>query len=226
MTTFKNKPAFSLVEIIVALSVIVLVILASTNLLVSVIRSNSENVNTLTAYGLAQEGLEALRNIRDSNWLLGADFQGKVGAKCLWAGGVCLPETVGVKKVFAVQFNQSQPMGVGTVTSDQIPNYSPWELKDITPSTPGGEVPVQDSQLYVAPSPDGETVWYQPCFSLCTFEPSLFSRFVEVQPLSYGSDLTKVKKYRVSSVVRWKEPGRDKEVRLTTELTDWKGGPL
>lgn len=226
MTIVQNKQAFSLVEIIVALSVMVLVILASTNLLVSIIRSNTENVNTLTAYGLAQEGLEAMRNIRDSNWLLGADFQGKVGAKCLWAGGVCLPGTVGVKKVFALQFKQTQTLGAGTVTSDQIPNYSPWELKDITPSAPGEEVSVQDSQLYVSPSPDGTAVWYQPCFTLCTLDPALFSRFVEVEPLAYGSDLTKSKKYRVSSVVRWKEIGRDKEVRLTTELTDWKGGPL
>ena len=29
----------------------------------------------IVAYGLVQEGLEAVRNIRDSNWLLGADFK-------------------------------------------------------------------------------------------------------------------------------------------------------
>jgi len=221
----RSLEAFSLVEIIVAFSVLVLVIFASTNLLVSIIRSNSENVNTLTAYGLAQEGLEAMRNIRDSNWLLGADFQGKVGANCLWPGDVCLPGSIGDTRVFALKFNEVQSLGFGTVSSDQIQNYAPWELKEVS-SSPTDPVFVQETQLYKSTSEETDVVWYQPCFSPCTLDPSLFLRFIEVEPFPYATDATKVKKYRVSSVVRWQEIGRQKEVRLTTELTDWKGGPL
>lgn len=222
-----HKPAFSLIEIIVAFSVIVLVILAATNLLVSIIRSNNENVNTLEAYGLAQEGLEAVRNIRDSNWLLGADFQGKVGGTCLWPENQCFPGAVGIKKYFAVKFNQIQSMGSGPVGLNEIPNYAPWELKEVTPPGPMEPVSVQETQLYIYSPPGSEDVWYQPCFSFCTLKPSLFSRYIEVDPMAYGTaEPSKVQKYRVSSVVRWQEGARPKEVRLTTELTDWKGGPL
>lgn len=227
------KQGFSLIEVIVAFSVLTLVIVAATNLLVTIIRSNNQNENTMVAYGLAQEGLEAMRNVRDSNWLLGADFQGRVGGsggKCLWAGGVCFPDAVGVNKYFSLQFRQIKTLGITTVTSDQIPDYSPWQLKDVTPSNPGDQPSFQETQLYLEPvagvDGDGRGVWYQPCFSICTLKPSQFSRYVEVTPMVYdpsSADL-KIKKYLVSSVVRWLEIGRPREVRLTTEITDWKGG--
>ncbi len=76
-----NKSGFTLPEVIVSISIIVIVIVAATNLIVSIIRTNTQNQNTLIAYGLAQEGLEGVRNIRDSDWLIGASFQGKLGSK-------------------------------------------------------------------------------------------------------------------------------------------------
>ncbi len=220
---FFNKPAFSLVEIIVAFSVLVLVILASTNLLVSIIRSNNENENTLVAYGLAQEGVEGMRNIRDSNWLLGADFQGNIfsGAKqCLWGG--CLPagDNLG-KNVFILDFKVMNIQGPA-VDSYAIPD-SPWILKDVTSVVQNSEKLDQITKLCV-PDPNGLTAFaYHVCSNAQGEIPSLFSRFLEVEPLLYNGGL---KKYRVSSVVHWNELGRPKEVRLTTELTDWKGGPL
>lgn len=231
MKNFHNKQAFSLVEVIVAFSVLTVVIVAATNLLVTIVRGNTGNVNTTVAYGLAQEGLEAVRNVRDSNWLLGADFQGRLGGstgKCLWAGGVCFPDTVGVKKDFSLQFRQVKTLGLTTVTSDQIPDYSPWQFKDVTPSNPSDDPSFTETQLYFESAADGQGVWYQPCFTICTLKPSLYSRYVEVSPLSYGSDGTsmKVKKYLVTAVVRWFEIGRPREVRLSTELTDWKGGAM
>lgn len=224
----QTRQAFTLVEIIVSLSVMVLVILASTNLLVSIIRSNTENVDTLVAYGLSQEGLEAVRNIRDSNWLLGADFQGTVGGKCLWPSGQCLPVALGSKKVFSLLAKPVQISRGATVTSDQIPTYAPWELKDVTPSRANDPVDPAYTQLYIVKSQNASDVWYQPCFSSCGSADvkSIFQRYIEIEPLDYVNAPGKVKKYRVSSVVQWNELGRPKEVRLTTELTDWKGGPL
>lgn len=204
-----TKQGFSLIEIIVAFSVLVVVIVASTNLLVTIIRTNTENQNTLVAYGLAQEGLEAVRNIRDSNWLLGADFQGKVGSDCLWAGGVCLPDTVGITKDFSIEVQMVQFGGDANPGVQSIPLYSPWKLQDV--SAIASEPSVESTQLCFAEG------WYMPCGNLGQENKSLFSRYVEI---SVVTD----KKYRVSSVVRWLESGRKKEVRLSTELTDWKGG--
>lgn len=218
-----NKKAFTLVEIIVAFSVLVLVILASTNLLVSIIRSNTENVNTLIAFGLAQEGLEGMRNVRDSNWLLGADFQGKVGTDCLWPNG-CLPSSLADKKDFTIDF---QTGGSGSDDISGIKNYAPWKIEDVTSGT--GDPDPLKTQLCVT-SGDSSTgssdVWYYTCTVTSTDQKSPFFRYVEVDPMGYGPAATTVKKYRVSSVVKWAEGTREKEVRLTTELTDWKGGPL
>ncbi len=220
-----NKQAFTLVEIIVAFSVLVLVIVASTNLLVSIIRSNAENVNTLVAYGLAQEGLEAVRNVRDSNWLLGADFQGKVGEDCLWPD-TCLPKSPGDKKDFIIDVHKVESLGDANADIHTISGYAPWKITEVPAIA--GEPDIEKTRLCMT-SPDDSTgsldVWYYTCSDASTDTKSLFSRYVEVDPMVYGQG-TETKKYRVSSVVKWMEVGRPKEVRLTTELTDWKGGPL
>ena len=57
-------------------------------------------------------------------------------------------------------------------------------------------------------------------------EPTLYHRYVSIERLPYSvSGTTPTQdfvKMRVTSVVSWKEQMRDKEVRLVTELTDWK----
>lgn len=224
-----HKPAFSLVEVIVAFSVLVLVIFACTNMLVSIIRSNTENVNTLVAYGLSQEGLEAVRNIRDSNWLLGADFQGKVGTDCLWEGS-CFSASDSSKQDFVIDSRTTDISGVISGDAGSIGTISPWILKDVTPPA-GTEIPVDSIKLCKTTNANNADVWYRPCSNSPDQNFTLFSRFIEVTPEPYGAagvtapDNT-VKKYLVSSVVQWEEHSRKKEVRLTTEITDWKGGPL
>ncbi len=73
-----RKMGFSLPEIIIAMAVLLMVITTSTGILVTVIRTNSYNVDSLVAYGYAQEGIEAVRMMRDSNWKLGVEFDGKI----------------------------------------------------------------------------------------------------------------------------------------------------
>ncbi len=225
-----NKQAFTLVEVIVAFSVLVLVIVASTNLLVSVIRSNTENENTLVAYGLAQEGLEAVRNMRDSDWLLGADFEGYVGTSCVWEGG-CFPQQIDTSADYVLDFRQIDSQGADITHASDLQSVSPWMFYPVDLSDPNG-LDWQKTKLYIPKAPDqGQNqvpVWYKPCVNGCdnTVTQSPFSRYIEVVPAGYQAGDTDIKKYRVTSVVRWQEIGRPKEVRLTTELTDWKGGPL
>jgi Tfp pilus assembly protein PilV len=77
---FKNAPArrsrraFSLVEIIVILFIISLGLMAILSLIIQNIQSQSYNRNNLTAYQLAQEGIEMIRKVRDSNWKVSAAF--------------------------------------------------------------------------------------------------------------------------------------------------------
>ena len=65
---FKNK-GFSLIEIIVAIGVIISVFIGSIALISFTISSTRVARSKTMAIGLAQEGLEIVRNIRDNNWL-------------------------------------------------------------------------------------------------------------------------------------------------------------
>ena len=68
----QNLPAFSLLEIIVVLMIISVGLLGVLNLMVSSSRAQNSNRETLIAYNLAQEALELVRNVRDTNWREGA----------------------------------------------------------------------------------------------------------------------------------------------------------
>ncbi len=64
----KNK-AFTLIETLIAITLTTVVITAVTGLILTTLMANTRNTRTLQATFLAQEGLEAVRYMRDSNWL-------------------------------------------------------------------------------------------------------------------------------------------------------------
>ena len=68
MLKMKNK-AFTLIETLIAITLTTVVITAVTGLILSTLMANTRNMRTLQATFLAQEGLEAVRFMRDSNWL-------------------------------------------------------------------------------------------------------------------------------------------------------------
>lgn len=72
----RNEGGFTLTEVLVGILVLVTAIVASSNLLVSMIHSNATNMSTLQAYYYTQEGLEAFRNMRDTHFLNNVDFCG------------------------------------------------------------------------------------------------------------------------------------------------------
>jgi len=65
----KNTKGFALIEVIVAIFFISTGIIASYILITSTISSTAQASNKFTAAYLAQEGIEIVRNIRDTNWL-------------------------------------------------------------------------------------------------------------------------------------------------------------
>lgn len=64
----KNK-AFTLVEVVIAITMISVTMLAVYGLIISVMNANQRNIHNLQASYLAAEGLEAFRYMRDSNWI-------------------------------------------------------------------------------------------------------------------------------------------------------------
>lgn len=70
----KNKPGFSLVEVITVLLVISIGMAGVLNLIIQSVQSQQINKHTLTAYQLAQEGIELIRSRRDNNWAGGFNW--------------------------------------------------------------------------------------------------------------------------------------------------------
>lgn len=71
-----DKSGFTLTEVMIGIMILTIAVVTATNLLIGLINSNKNNVKTLQAYYEAQEGIELVRNIRDTNWLHNVDWLG------------------------------------------------------------------------------------------------------------------------------------------------------
>lgn len=229
MKTYPHKKAFTLPEVMVSVAVVALVVVAATNLLISIIRSNAENVSRLIGYGLAQEGLEAVRNIRDSNWLLGATFDGVLGNAKTAVWEEIFPSNGGGAKYFIVDLktlDTSTSFGINQVSL--VSSVAPWKLDDITIA--GGleedYAVSSDTLLYKQEQMFGSV--NEVHYGHTGTDAALFHRYIRVEAVPYaiqeGMPLEDFLKMRVTSVVSWSEFGRSKEIRLDTELTNWKEG--
>lgn len=69
-----TKKGFTLLEVLVAIVVITTGLAAALSLITITISSAAVSKDRLIAANLAQENLEVLRNIRDSNWLAQRDW--------------------------------------------------------------------------------------------------------------------------------------------------------
>jgi type IV pilus modification protein PilV len=63
------KRGFTLIEVLTALFIVAIGLSSVFGVINRVLNSTSNSVNRMTASYLAQEGVEIVRNIRDSNWL-------------------------------------------------------------------------------------------------------------------------------------------------------------
>lgn len=223
------KKGFTLPEVLVSISILIMVVYSATSLLISAIRINADSVNTIVAYGLAQEGIEAFRNIRDSNWLLGLDYKkGGVissGSKLIKLWGEKLPVDKAGPVYYLLDYrniNEAPFYVKGGYDIDET--NSPWKLTEIKP---GGLQGDEESLLSA-----GSTLLYKSAENgrdmIYTTEKSsnavstAFHRILKVELMDH-KDLTS-KKYRVSCLVAWPENNAMRKVVLTTELTDWKEG--
>jgi len=198
---YSKKRGFSIPEVIVAISLVVLIILTATNLLVSSIRANKNNVNRIIAYNLAQESLEGFRNVRDSNWLQNQNWRG--GDKYNFFGETFVKDgkyIIGKKHLLFTEGQCTQPLDFvnneGTVSA-----AAPWEISIYADEA---------SKLYYGGGSDYTEYTHQIGTNF-----SGFKRWVEVKTV----DALKI---GITAVVEWDERGVTKSIRVPTILTDWK----
>lgn len=193
----KNKSGFTLTEVLIAVLVLVTAIVASTNLVVSMIRSNSTNLSYLQAYYYAEEGVEAFRNMRDTHFLHNLDFRGK-GAN-IWDFQDGFSDNGDyVVVVNSGNFNSSE-----MATKDNLRMYSPWKISKAEVGVGVGA---------------GEKVKFQKSSAgQAGQEDTIFERVCSVV-----GDASGVAAVSVSCKVSWDGGGSEKDVTLTAILTDWK----
>lgn len=75
-----NKKGFSLLEVLVAIFVLVIGVVGAMNLINYSLSSVAVGKSRIIAVELAQEGLEIVRNIRDSNWIEDVSWTDGLGA--------------------------------------------------------------------------------------------------------------------------------------------------
>ncbi len=217
---YTKKRGFTLPELLVAMSVIVLVIFASTNLVISIIRSNTDNINTMIAYGLAQEGLEGVRNMRDSNWLLGAQFDGQLKGTVIWGATFGKSEQ---PKFFIIDLG-SLATATGEVNDPgALSGHTPWKIEGIEETD--FESDKTKIKKYTINEQSGE-FRYGHSLGAQTGEDTPFYRYLELYKVKtpYDDNDSEVNKYRVACIVEWMEFGRSRSVRLDTEVTNWYQG--
>lgn len=69
MNPFKNKKGESILETIIAMGILAIGIMLASTIMGSSLRNINLSKNRVIAVNVAREGIEAMRNIRDTNWL-------------------------------------------------------------------------------------------------------------------------------------------------------------
>ena len=216
---FRKTSGFSLTEVMIGIMILTVAIVSASNLLVSLVKTNRLNVQTLQAYYLAQEGLEAVRNIRDTNWLHNLDFKGE--------GGVY--QELGIGESYAVfledgGWNNSRPQE--NMSLMDLRNLSPWSFSGFSSSDPFNDVFAVIKKEFSGKSyyssvigSSDESVFYRhiEILDACDNDPALLEA---VLPEDCGDFIL------VRSVVNWKDGSKDREFSVEEVLSNWKGGAL
>lgn len=210
----KAEGGFTLIEIVVALSIVsvgILATLASANFSQN---ASTANVRTAVGINLAREGIEAVRNIRDSNWAIIAQ-KPSGGARprdCAPAGLVSNPGAAGgLNNPFSCDYNLSVQPFTSYVLIPQIGN-GVWSLQAVN-------APVGSPTFLICPSTSG-TSNYTPVLAAnpCPGGGAPFYRTIFIRP---GKDLGNGNhSVFVQSWVSW--PGKKGNgIMLEEYLTDW-----
>lgn len=203
-----NK-GFTLLEVIIAIFLITVGITAVLLLITKTLGAMSLSFSQLKAAYLAQEGIEVIRNIRDTNWVEGNEWKdlNKSGAVTLSEHIDC-PSVFYIDPVFdAVAINVApgqcglakitEAISLVTFTSGNLNDqtfYTPWPISNCTDTLDSG-------------SSSGDAI------------PTPFSRYVEI---CYALDADNVEYMKVKSIVTWQAKGKDYEISAEEHLYNWR----
>ncbi|MDX9970789.1 MAG: type II secretion system protein [Candidatus Gracilibacteria bacterium] len=201
----KSNKGFTLTEVLIGMMILTIAIVTATNILVGLINTNKNVVQVQQAYFLAIEGVEAVRNIRDTNWLNNVDFRGRLDLLGMLENG----------SEMVVGLNSMAWKSSVKSSGSDISRFKTWNM-----SLKSGD----NDKLCVFDEDGGQY------FGLCEGvfgKDSGFRRVVKIEPYcdTAGKSLC-VDSFKVESIVSYFDSDKEKFVSLSAVLTDWKGGAL
>lgn len=194
-----KKKAFTLIEVILGISILGVMLMAMTSLTITAIRANQANIHRLTAYYLAQEAIEGVRNMRDSNWLQNRTYD--EGYE-FW--GSNFSEDGYYTLSYRPEADASYP--------------SSWLLTYFGNDLDGGLEAAKSASL-LNRVVYGDRPFYVH-YSSADVDPTLYFRYLKIVHDPSGDW------FEVTAVVSWQEHGRESQVEVSTELSDWRQGPI
>lgn len=199
-----DSSGFTLAEVVIGISLLSVVLIAMTTLTISSIRANQANIFRLTSFYLAQEGIEGLRNVRDSNWL--QNYTWNEGGSDFWGSDF---STDGYYVIDYYPFADSTDS-----------NSAPWSLTYLGFS----EADLDDSiQLYLAENSISGMQFYlhDTSSSLFNYEETVYQRYLYI---SYPDPDEGI--LEVTVTMLWQDHGRDRSLEVSSQLTNWREGPI
>jgi len=211
----RDVKGFTLTEVMIGMMILTVAIVSATNLLTGIIDSNRDNLTTLQAYYLSQEGLEMVRNIRDTNWLHNRDWLGASSAG-LWGDKFEIPNKYAVNLSYHGMTILAQETPKGTnVTSVMLAAARPW----IVQNSPSGAKIYRHAGVGTAYF-DSDITGRDTGFKRTIILKQYDCKYLPVGLCADG------KYVLVQSEVEWDLGAKHRDFVLSEVLTNWKGGAL
>lgn len=206
---FKEPRGESLIEVITAIFVLVVGSSVATSIIVTSTQSNSFNRDNLIALNLAIEGVEAIRTIRDNNWL-----RFSFDKENCWN---ILP------KVSSCDPGDPKKIEAGNYTAGLDASYA-WNLNnkkdsklDLDPSRLESSKDFQLKLQARGTSPDKQNIYNDVAGDKGYTKDSPFYRMITI-----GYDGKANDKMNVASTVQWLFQGRKHEITINDKLLNYQ----
>jgi len=209
----RTRSAQSLLEAIIAIGVILVATISATTLIVTTIAAGRASTDKIEAVNFAREGVEVVRQIRDSNWMKRAqnivDGSGNGATTAQWddSGSIfdgykALGDATG-KCYFAV-LDPQLGWALNVDTANPVAPCASSAQAVINKVTDNG--------------PEFMTQQYCPIGAGQSCKPTKYSRLISVQLLP---DAVAGSYLNITSTIVWKNRG-NKTLAVTERLYDWR----
>lgn len=207
--SLRTRQGFTLLELIISFGVMSIVVFGATSLYVTSIRANAAQIERFIAYSLAQEGLEGVRNIRDTYFRQSLAWDGSDTS-------VSLVDKPFIDGTYIISRKVSLPVIQSFLAEnkDSVKSSVPWVFKSLSQK--------DEAMIYKIHSGENSGIPHyvnkiEPMPADAA--PTIYRRSITLSALDKNRIL-------VTSHVEWLDHGTPKSLDLTTELTNWKQRPF